>query len=44
VKEKNVSSVRWETNKHLRKKKREYLKQKINETESHSKNKNYRDL
>jgi hypothetical protein len=38
------SDVRREASRHFRKKKREYLKDKINELESNSKNKNIRDL
>jgi hypothetical protein len=44
VNEDNLSNVRWEASRHLRNKKREYLKDKINELESNSKNKNIRDL
>jgi hypothetical protein len=40
----NLSDVRREGNRHFRNKKREYLKDKINELESNSKNKNTRDL
>jgi hypothetical protein len=39
-----LSDVRWEASRHLRNKKREYLKEKINELDSNSKNKNIRDL
>jgi hypothetical protein len=42
--EDNLSDVRWEDSKHFRNKKREYLKDKIKELESNSKNKNIRDL
>jgi hypothetical protein len=42
--EDNLSDVRWEASRHFRNKKREYLKDKINELESNSKNKNIRDL
>jgi hypothetical protein len=42
--ENNLSDVRWEASRHCRIKKREYLKDKINELESNSKNKNIRDL
>jgi hypothetical protein len=42
--EDNISDVRQETSRHFRNKKREYLKDKINELESNSKNKNIRDL
>jgi hypothetical protein len=44
VKEDNLSNVRWEASRHFRNKKREYLKDKVNELESNSKNKNIRDL
>jgi hypothetical protein len=36
----NLSNVRWEASRHFRNKKREYLKDKINESESNRKNKN----
>jgi hypothetical protein len=39
----NLSVVRREASRHVRNKKREYLKDKINELESNSKNKNIRD-
>jgi hypothetical protein len=39
-----MSDVQWEANRHFRNKKREYLKGKINELESNSKNKSIRDL
>jgi hypothetical protein len=39
-----LSNTRWEASRHFRKKKREYLKDKINELESDSNNKNIRDL
>jgi hypothetical protein len=42
--EDNLSDVRREASKHFRNKKREYLKDKINELESNCKNKNTRDL
>jgi hypothetical protein len=42
--EDNLSDVRQEASRHFRKKKRENLKDKINELESNSKNKNIRDL
>jgi hypothetical protein len=42
--EDNLSDVRREASSNFRKKKREYLKDKINELESNSKNKNIRDL
>jgi hypothetical protein len=44
VNEDNLSDIRWEASKHFRNKKREYLKDKINELVSNSKNKNIRDL
>jgi hypothetical protein len=40
----NLSSIRQEASKHFRNKKREYLKDKINDLEPNSKNKNIRDL
>jgi hypothetical protein len=40
----STSDVRWEASRHFRNKEREYLKDKINELESNSKNKNIRDL
>jgi hypothetical protein len=40
----NLKNVRRETSRHFRNKKREYLKDKINELETNSKNKNTRDL
>jgi anti-sigma28 factor (negative regulator of flagellin synthesis) len=43
VKEDNLSNVRREASRHFRNKKVEYLKDKINELESNSKNKNIRD-
>jgi hypothetical protein len=42
--EDNLSDVKQEANRHFRNKKREYLKDKIKELESNSKNKNIRDL
>jgi hypothetical protein len=42
--ESNLSNVRKEASRHFRKKKRVYLKDKINEFESNSKYKNIRDL
>jgi hypothetical protein len=42
--EDNLSDVRREASRHFRYKEREYLKDKINELESNSKNKNIRDL
>jgi hypothetical protein len=44
VKEDNLSNVPQKATRHSMKKKREYLKDKINELESNSKNKNIRDL
>jgi hypothetical protein len=44
VNEDNLSNVRREASRNFRNKKREYLKDKINELESNSKNKNIRDL
>jgi hypothetical protein len=44
VNEDNLSNVRREASRHFRNKKRDYLKDKINENESNSKNKNIRDL
>jgi hypothetical protein len=41
--EDSLSDVRREARRHFRNKKREYLKDKINELESNSKNKNIRD-
>jgi hypothetical protein len=43
VNENNLSNALREANKHVRKKKREYLKDRINELESNSKNKKIRD-
>jgi hypothetical protein len=40
----NLNDVRWEANRHFRNKKREYLKDKMNDLKSNSKNKNIRDL
>jgi hypothetical protein len=40
----NLNNVKCEASKHLRNKKKEYLKAKINELETNSKNKNIRDL
>jgi hypothetical protein len=42
--EDNLSVVRWEASRHLRNKKREFLKDKIEELESNYENKNIRDL
>jgi hypothetical protein len=44
VNEDNLRNVRRESSRHLRNKKREYFKDKINGLESNSKNKNIRDL
>jgi hypothetical protein len=44
VNEANLRNVRREASRHFRNKKREYLKDKINELESKSKNKNIRYL
>jgi hypothetical protein len=44
VNEDNLNDVRREASRHFRNKKREYLKDKINELESSNKNKNMRDL
>jgi hypothetical protein len=44
VNEDNLNDVRQEASIHFRNKKREYQKDKINELESNSKNKNIRDL
>jgi predicted NACHT family NTPase len=44
VNEDNLSNVRREVSRHFRNKKREYLKDRINELESDSKNKNIRDM
>jgi hypothetical protein len=40
----NLNNVRCEASRHFRNKKREYLKDKINERSTNSKNKNIRDL
>jgi hypothetical protein len=42
--EDKLSNVRWEASRHFRNKKRENLKDKINEVVSNCKNKNIRDL
>jgi hypothetical protein len=42
--EDHLNNVGHEANRHFRKKKREYLKDKINELATSSKNKNIRDL
>jgi hypothetical protein len=44
VNEDHLSNVRREASRHFRNKKREYLKDRINEIELNSKNKNIRDL
>jgi hypothetical protein len=44
VNEDNLSDVSREDSRHFRKKKREYMKEKINYLETNSKNKNIRDL
>jgi hypothetical protein len=44
VNEDNLSNVRREAGRHFRNKKTEYLRDKIIELESNSKNKNIRDL
>jgi hypothetical protein len=44
VNEDNLSDARREASRHFRNKEREYLKNRINELESNSKNKNIRDL
>jgi hypothetical protein len=44
VNENSLGNVRREASRHFRNKKREYLKEKINELVSNSKNKNIRDL
>jgi hypothetical protein len=44
VNEGNLCNVGWETSRHFRNKKREYLKDKINELESNCANKNIRDI
>jgi hypothetical protein len=40
----NLNNVRHEASRHFRNKKREYLKDRINELATSSKNKNIRDL
>jgi hypothetical protein len=40
----NLNNIRREASRHFRNKKREYLKEKINEVASNSENKNIRDL
>jgi hypothetical protein len=44
VNEDNLNNVRREASRHFRNKEREYLKDKINEIELNSKNRNSRDL
>jgi hypothetical protein len=44
VNEDNLSNVRWEASRHFRNKKKEYLKDRINELVSINKNKNIRDM
>jgi C4-type Zn-finger protein len=44
VNEEKLNNVRQEASRHFRNKIREYLKDRINELESNSKNKNIRDL
>jgi hypothetical protein len=44
VNEDNLGNVRREASRHFRNKKTEYLKEKINELESYSKNKKIREL
>jgi hypothetical protein len=44
VDENNLSDVRREASRHFRNDKREYLKDKINNLERSSKNKNFRDM
>jgi hypothetical protein len=44
VNEDNLSNVRREASRHFRNKEREYVKDKINDLESNSKNKNITDL
>jgi hypothetical protein len=44
VNEDNLSNARQEASRHFRNKRREYLKDKFNELESNTKNKNIRDL
>ena len=40
----NLNNIRRETSRHFRNKKREYVKDKIDELPMNSKNKNFRDL
>jgi hypothetical protein len=44
IKGDNLNDIRHEASKHFRNKQREYLKDKINELATNSKNKNIRDL
>jgi hypothetical protein len=44
VNEENLSNVRWEASRHFRNKKRDCLKEKINDLESDSNNVNIRDM
>jgi hypothetical protein len=44
INENNLNNVRREASRHFRNKKREYLKDKINEFSTNSENKNIRDL
>jgi hypothetical protein len=44
VNEDNLHTVKREASRHFRNKKREYLKDKINDIELNSKNKNIRDV
>jgi hypothetical protein len=44
VNEDNLNNIRREASEHFRNKKREYLKNKINEIELNNKNKNIRDM
>jgi hypothetical protein len=44
IKGDNLNNIRREASRHFRNKKRKYLKEKINEVASNSKNKNIRDL
>jgi hypothetical protein len=44
INEDNLNNVRREASRHFRNKKREYLKDKINELATNSKNKNIRDI
>jgi hypothetical protein len=44
INEDTLNNIRHETSRHFRDEKREYLKDKINELATNSKNKNIRDL